>query len=129
MRESLFKDIQPFQTISGEGFVKLAQEFINMGATYGRVSAGSVLLCYRIQEQFQGGVVMLQKKKQLISQISDILKDVSMGMTTDMWTDDYRKIHYMLMTCHYITPDFKVNARVVTTAMLPLEDAKTGENW
>uniref|UniRef100_H2ZY74 Hermes trasposase DNA-binding domain-containing protein n=1 Tax=Latimeria chalumnae TaxID=7897 RepID=H2ZY74_LATCH len=125
---TLLQDIRPFETVSGKGFIELAQELINVGATYGRVSASSVLphpstisrRCRDIAEQ---------KRKELIPQINDILlSDVSVGMTTDMWTDDYRKIHYMAVTCHYVTPDFKFKARVLATSMFPLEEAKTGEN-
>uniref|UniRef100_H3ADM1 BED-type domain-containing protein n=1 Tax=Latimeria chalumnae TaxID=7897 RepID=H3ADM1_LATCH len=116
------KDIRPFETVSGKGFIELAQELVNVGATYGRVPANSVTTpkrCHDIAEQ---------KRKELIPQINDILSDASVSMTTDMWTDDYRKIHYMAVTCHYVIPDFKFKARVLATAMFPLEEAKTNEN-
>lgn len=53
---------------------------------------------------------------------------VNVGMTTDMWTDDYRKVSYMAITCHFITSDFKLKCNALTTAMFPHEDAKTAEN-
>jgi len=37
------RDIRSFHTVAERGFVDLAQDLINMGAIYGRVSAGSVL--------------------------------------------------------------------------------------
>ncbi len=33
------EDIRSFQTVAGPGFIKLAQEVINVGATYGRLPA------------------------------------------------------------------------------------------
>ena len=37
------EDIRPFETVAGGGFLQLAQELINTGATYGRVSAADLL--------------------------------------------------------------------------------------
>ena len=34
----------------------------------------------------------------------------------------------MTITCHYITPDFQIKSKVLTTPMFPLEDSKTGAN-
>ncbi len=45
-----------------------------------------------------------------------------------MWTDDYRKNSFLTITCHYITPDFLLRSRVLTTAMFPPEETKTGDN-
>lgn len=44
-----------------------------------------------------------------------------------MWTDDYRKISYIAITCHYITDDYNLVGKTLTTAMFPMEDAKTGK--
>lgn len=45
-----------------------------------------------------------------------------------MWTDDYRKISYIAITCHYITDDYNLVGKTPTTAVFPVEDAKTGKN-
>lgn len=37
------KDIRPFETVAGGGFIKLAQELINIGAAYGHLSAEKLL--------------------------------------------------------------------------------------
>jgi len=37
------KDIRPFRSIEGGGFIELAQQLINIGATYGSVAAQDVL--------------------------------------------------------------------------------------
>uniref|UniRef100_H3AVU8 HAT C-terminal dimerisation domain-containing protein n=1 Tax=Latimeria chalumnae TaxID=7897 RepID=H3AVU8_LATCH len=123
-----YKDIRPFETVSGKGFIELVQELINVGATYGRVSAGSSVLPHPSTISRRCRDIAEQKRKELISQIDILLSDVSVGMTTDMWTDDYRKIHYMAVTCHSVTPDFKLKARVLATAMFSLEEAKNSEN-
>ena len=49
-------------------------------------------------------------------------------MSTDMWTDDYRKIHYLSITCHYVTEDFELTGKNLTTATFPVDEKKTGDN-
>ncbi len=49
-------------------------------------------------------------------------------MSTDMWNDDYQKLSYMAITCHYVTHDFMLVSKTLTTAVFPMEDAKTGKN-
>ncbi len=64
----------------------------------------------------------------MVKEISDIMCDINVGMTTDMWTDDYCKNSFLTITCHYFTPEFLLRSRVLTTAMFPPEEAKTGDN-
>ena len=52
----------------------------------------------------------------------------TVGMSTDMWTDDFRKISYLAITCHYISEDFKLIGKNLCTAMFPVGDKKTGDN-
>jgi len=41
--EFVCKDIRPFETVSGDGFIALAQAFVNVGVRYGQISASDVL--------------------------------------------------------------------------------------
>ncbi len=89
----------------------------------GRVSAESVLpdpttISRRCKE------AAASKRQTVVKEILDILCDINVGMTTDMWTDDYRKNSFLTITCHYITPDFLLRSRVLTTAMFPPEKRK-----
>ncbi len=87
-------------------------------------------VCCLIPQQSLGDVKKLrhQNVRLVVKEISDILCDINVGMTTDMWTDDYRKNSFLTITCHYITPDFLLRSRVLTTAMFPPEETKTGDN-
>ncbi|XP_029682715.1 uncharacterized protein [Takifugu rubripes] len=49
-------------------------------------------------------------------------------MSTDMWTDDYRRMSYIAITCHFTETDFRLVGKTLTTAVFPVEDAKTGKN-
>ncbi len=109
-------------------FIRLQEEALStQRKTYGRVSAESVLpdpttISRRCKE------AAASKRQTVVKVILDILCDINVGMTTDMWTDDYRKNSFLTITCHYITPDFLLRSRVLTTAMFPPEEAKTGDN-
>ena len=101
------KDIRPFYFVQGKGFLELAQELITVGATHGRVPANSVLqspntVAKRCQDLAE------EKREVMAKQVKDILKNGGkVGMSTDMWTDDFRKIHYLSITCHYVR--FRLN--------------------
>ncbi len=114
-------DIRSFNTVADRGFVDLAQDLINVGATYGHVSAE------RCKE------AAASKHQTVVKEILDILRDINVEMTTDMWTDGYRENSFITITCHYITPDFFLRSRVLTTAMFPLKKRKMettyGENY
>lgn len=121
------KDIRPFNIVNGGGFKELAQELINVGAAYGRVPVNSVIprhvtiakKCTDMAEE---------KRKALVQTLQTLLKDGTVAMTTDMWTEDYRKISYLTITCHFISEDMELVNKTLTTTMFPLEEAKTGEN-
>lgn len=69
-----------------------------------------------------------EKRNALVYTLNDVLNESTIAMTTDMWTDDYRKVSYLTITCHFINNDVELVNRTLTTAMFPLEEAKTGEN-
>lgn len=110
------KDIRPFRCIEGRGFVELAQQLINVGATYGSVAAQDVLpdpttisrRCHSLATE---------KRANLVQQLNGILAEVnSIGMTTDIWTEDYHKLSYMTITCHFVTRAFELTSTVLTIA-------------
>ncbi|KAL0179893.1 hypothetical protein M9458_025335, partial [Cirrhinus mrigala] len=121
------KDIRPFYVLSGHGFQALAQELINVGGTYGRVSAQSILPHHSTVSK--ACIEKADERREVLAQtLKDALKNGDVAMSTDMWTDDYKKISYIAITCHYITDDYTLVGKTLTTAMFPVEDAKTGKN-
>jgi len=51
----------------------------------------------------------------------------TVGMITDMWTDDYKKLSYITKTFH--CKDYTLVGKTLTTAMFPVEDAKIGAKY
>ena len=76
------EDIRSFQTVAGEGFIGLAQELINIGATYGRLPAANVLPdpttvsrhCHK---------KATEKREELVAEIKEVMTQIQVGMTTD----------------------------------------------
>lgn len=121
------KDIRPFNIVNGEGFEELAQELINVEAVCGRVPVNSVIprhvtIAKRCTDMAE------EKMEALVQKLKTLLKNGTVAMTTDMWTEDYRKISYLTITCHFISEDMELVNKTLTTTMFPLEEAKTGEN-
>lgn len=121
------KDIRPFNIVNGEEFEELAQELINVEAVCGRVPVNSVIprhvtIAKRCTDMAE------EKMEALVQKLKTLLKNGTVAMTTDMWTEDYRKISYLTITCHFISEDMELVNKTLTTTMFPLEEAKTGEN-
>lgn len=122
------QDLRPFSVVGGEGFKCLAQELITVGSTFGRVPVDSVLPHYTTvskacteKAEVKRSVLIERVKKALAS-------GCDVAMSTDMWTDDFRKMSYLAITCHFAETDFNLVGKTLTTALFPAEDAKTGKN-
>lgn len=63
---------------------------------------------------------------QLMKQLESVIEEGHCAMTTDMWTDDFRKLSYLSLTIHYIDHDWVLHDRVLCTRHF--EERKTGEN-
>ncbi|MGH0126223.1 UNVERIFIED_CONTAM: hypothetical protein FKN15_026822 [Acipenser sinensis] len=117
-------DLQPFDIMSGEGFKHVAH--INIRARYGSVNANMVLpnrqtVCERAKK-----TAKLQKEK-LSKDVNKALEN-GVAIITDMWTDDYNKRAYTVLTCHYVDDEWTLNARVIATAEFDASLPKTAEN-
>ncbi len=82
-------DIRPFDVVSGKGFLQVAQTLINIGAKYGAVDADAIIphrqtVCDRTKA------------------IQKVLEYSGIAVTTDMWTDEFNKRAYTVLTFHYI---------------------------
>lgn len=65
---------------------------------------------------------------QTVSAVKAIIKDSpqTVGITTDMWTDNYKKRSYMTVTLHFCLPDFSMLSMVLRTEVFT--ESHTGEN-
>jgi len=90
----VYKDLRPFEIILGHGFREFSQEMINIGAMYGSLSVDDLFLH---PTTISRNVIKEAEsvKSTLTLKLKDIFQLVGGAFTTDMWTDDYRKISYI----------------------------------
>jgi len=61
--------------------------------------------------------------------VDELIRSASpdvVGMTTDMWTDNYRRRSYIAYTLHFISPDFTLHSLTLKTSVFQTDH--TGEN-
>lgn len=112
------KDLRPFEIIVGQGFREFSQEMINIGATYGNLS---------VNELFPHPTTISRKiiknaestKADLALKLKDIFNLVGGAFTTDMWTDDYRKVSYISLTVHYTDENWQLNEQILAASKFP----------
>jgi len=108
------RDLHPFETVTGDGFVALAQALISVGVKYGQVSVKDVLphpstVSRKIE------VAAKVRQETVMPEIRNCLNKWGGGITTDMWTESYRQVSYITVTVHYVTDEWKLMERVIAT--------------
>lgn len=121
-------DLHLFDIVSGEGFTKMVQGLINIGARYGAVDSNEVIphrqtVCDRAKKQ-----AVVERKA-----LSQILKSAlddggGIAMTMDMWTSDFNRRSYTVLTCHYVMHDWKLANPVICTVEFDSTLSKTAVN-
>lgn len=67
---------------------------------------------------------------EIIPKIKTAIAEKQCAMTCDLWTDNYRKLHYLTITSSYIEEilhKWKLKTNVISTTKFP-DTSKTGEN-
>ena len=106
--------------------MQMAQGLVNIGARFGQVHINSVLphrktICDRAKEHAK------TEKERLIEQIKKAMES-GIGITTDMWTDSFNMRSYTVLTCHFVTEDWKLSSRVISTLEFDHTLRKTAPN-
>ncbi|KAH7953041.1 hypothetical protein HPB49_004004 [Dermacentor silvarum] len=94
------KDMRSFDVVCDDGFLKVADELIAIGAKYGSITARTVIphpttVSRRVSE------VANELREAVMPEIQSAMKEGRCSMTLDMWTDDYKKVAYITATEHY----------------------------
>jgi hypothetical protein len=122
------KDIRPFETVSGVGFIALAQSLINIEVKYVQVSASDVLPHPTTVSRRVNDVAEKLKKDVVQPEIEACIKKWGGASTTDMWNETYTQSSYITVTMHYITENWNLVERVLATREFDPESRHTGVN-
>lgn len=120
------QDIRPMDIVAGSGFKNLANYLISVGSKYGEVSAEN-LLPHPTTVQRNMLKITDIKREVVIDHVRSFIEEELVAATTDMWTDNYKKMSYISLTLHFIE-DWKLKMNNVYTGQFPIEERKTGEN-
>ncbi|KAK3916480.1 Transposable element Hobo transposase [Frankliniella fusca] len=119
------KDFAAFSSVEGEGFISLGQNLIDIGVSYGRVDVKQ-LLPSRVAignhlEELAG-----EAKLKFTPMLQASAAQNSLAATTDMWTQENKKAHFLTVICH-MEAEGKLSRRTAFTVPFE-EDSATGEN-
>lgn len=115
------------ECVAGKGFKELAQFLVNTGAQLGMVNVEDILPDPTTVSR-NAIKIAEEKRNELFTLIWPYIMDNMCSATTDMWTDDYKKLSYVGLKFHYITNDWILKQHVMSTSMFSIDEAKTGEN-
>ena len=101
---------QSFHSLESEGLFKLALTFIDLGAKRGRfkvsIQDGTLFGRNAVQSH------CLLKAKAMQTKLRDSLHEPicfsAVALTTDLWTDSFRKLSYLDMHAFWVSNDFSL---------------------
>jgi len=121
------KDLRPYRMFETSSFCQLARSLIEIGAKHGHCDVKDIL---------PSGVTVsratlercLVLKQELLPRVKQaIAMAFACGASTDMWTDDFKKVSYTCITLHFIDEDWMFQSQVICTSAFPF-DSKTAAN-
>ena len=108
--------------LSGSGFVKAAQAFINVGAKHGKVAAEDVL-----PGRNTIGKVVSERAELARKRLRDELAvQPFLAASTDIWTEEKTSTPFSTVNVFYIQEDWVFRSRAISTKAMP--EAHTGVN-
>jgi hypothetical protein len=110
----------------GIGFRTLAQEMINVGAQHGKIPCSSVLPSrFSVKKEvMRMADIALDELRE---KIQCALQHKWVAFTTDLWTDSYKKIHYLDLTVFFIAENFELRHQILHCGEFS-EAQKSAEN-
>lgn len=120
-------DLRPYDSIAGRGLVQLAQHLVDTAATIGKFDVRDILphpttVSRHVDDR------ALKWRRAVVDDISETIGKYGCAVTTDVWTETYRKTSFLSATLHFINSDYKLQSRVLFSAPFDDGTSKTGEN-
>ncbi|CAF3417542.1 unnamed protein product [Rotaria socialis] len=106
--EFIALDSRPFETVSGEGFMKLAQSLFDAGKYFSPTSTVNLKDLIPSPVTVSRNVEDLYKKKQ--SELAKLCINIKYYcIICDFWTERYTGLSYCGLALRYITIDYRIN--------------------
>jgi hypothetical protein len=123
------RDLRPFETVAGDGFVSMAQSLLNLQHKHNTLLQAKDILPHPTtvsRSVDDREAIVISELSALIQQAFSNTGHVS--FTSDMWTDAHRQRSYITITTHWITDDWTLISRVICTEQFDPTEKKTGVN-
>jgi len=114
-------DIRPFSAVAGSGFQSLCQTLVNLGARYGQ---------FDVKEAIPDRTTLARNVPSYVEQTKDVVRkklaaSEHIAVTSDGWTDDFRKVSYVTVTAHFLDNDLNLHSCILNTGSVAAK--KTAE--
>jgi hypothetical protein len=114
-------DLRPFKAVEGTGFLELCQTFVDLGAKYGH---------FDVQKNLPSRMSVSRHVDPMVNEVKECVKkelqDAKfIALTSDGWTDDFRKISYITVTASYFNSKLELCSRILNTG--EVEERKTAD--
>lgn len=119
-------DLRPLSSVEKEGFLRLAQSFINLGAKFGAVSASDVIQHRTTLTRNRLPGLCEQIREKIKSDLHGAPSYPKFAFSSDMWMDKYESTHFLSLNVHYINNDWELKKTLL--GMNQFDDKKTTAN-
>jgi len=113
--------------VKGDGFRKLAQGLINVGAEHGKVDVKQVLP-HPSTISKKTHAVAQRVRGEFLPEVMEAVKEGACAFDTDMWTDRFTKRAFLTLECQYTNSEFELKSQTLFTKGFPANKKKSGKN-
>lgn len=117
-------DVRAFQTVTGKGFVSLAQHFLSVGARRGEIDVATILPHPTTVSRNIPRIKAI-KLEEVHPIIQKAIENYECAATTDCWTDDHKKNCYISLTVHFFDENFVLEKKDLCCTLFN-NDIKSG---
>ena len=95
------QDLRAFKTVSGEGFISLADKLISIGARFGENLSAREILPHPTTVSRAIHQMADEHRATLKEKLASLIED-GIGVTLDLWTENYKQRTYININVHFI---------------------------
>lgn len=115
-----------FLSVENDGLRTLLQTFADLGAKYGEFKVDDIL-CGRMAVQRHVKELAKEVKEKIKECCKDPIADGSIAITTDMYTDNFRKRSFLDVHCFFVDEKFSLRHKLLAVKHFGIV-SHTGEN-
>lgn len=127
------KDLRPFEALNGIGLFELMKMFICIGAKYGNLADEDIRALIPSPNTVSRYVSEYAQtiKDTLYKKIGNLVQSNGLALTTDAWTDNFKRNSYLAITAHFVdtligSPDIFLRDQILFLIPLDIYEKKTG---